>query len=164
MDCRILLSLILATTLLVALGCNRSDDKKADAKKSDEAKSAEAKQGADHHEHGDGPHGGTIADWGGGTYHVEFTVDHGKKEATVYVLGGDAKSPAPVKADKLSLSINEPAFQVELKPQPLEGEAAGTASRFVGQHDNLDIVREFAGTITGEVDGKPYAGDFEEKP
>jgi len=28
------------------------------------------------HDHAPGPHGGTIVDWGGGTYHVEFTVDH----------------------------------------------------------------------------------------
>ncbi|MFZ4638661.1 MAG: hypothetical protein ACOYMC_14735, partial [Pirellulales bacterium] len=50
-----------------------------------------------HHEHGAGPHEGTLADWGGGTYHVEFTVDHDKKEALVYLLGADMKTPAPVK-------------------------------------------------------------------
>ncbi|MBI3465004.1 MAG: hypothetical protein HY000_18400 [Planctomycetes bacterium] len=116
------------------------------------------------HAHGSGPHGGTVADWGGGTYHVEFTVDHDQKQATVYILGGDGKSPSPVKADKLLLSINEPAFQVDLAPQPMEGETDGRASRFVGQHDNLGIVREFAGTISAEVDGKPFAGDFQELP
>jgi hypothetical protein len=62
------------------------------------------------------------------------------------------------------LSINAPAFQVELSPQPLEGESAGSSSRFVGKHESLGIVREFAGTISGAVDGKPFAGDFEEKP
>ena len=116
------------------------------------------------HDHGPGPHGGTIADWGGGKYHVEFTVDHGKKEATVYILGSDEKSPAPVKASHATLSINEPAFEVELKAQPLEGEPDGASSRFVGTHDNLGIVREFAGTITGVVEGTPYTGDFKEEP
>ena len=94
----------------------------------------------------------------------EFTVDHGKKEATVYILGGDAKSPAPIKAEKLLLSINDPQFQVDLAAQPLKGEAAGSSSRFVGTHDNLGKVQEFAGTISGEADGKPYAGDFKEEP
>ncbi|MCO8123365.1 hypothetical protein NHH03_16565 [Stieleria sp. TO1_6] len=36
------------------------------------------------HGHRAGPHDGTIADWGGGKYHVEFTVDHGKTQATAY--------------------------------------------------------------------------------
>ncbi|MEX0642383.1 MAG: hypothetical protein WD468_06765 [Pirellulales bacterium] len=115
----------------------------------------------DHH-HGDAPHGGTLADWGGGAYHVEFTVDHDAKSTAVHILGDDAKTAAPVKAEKLMLTIEEPAFQVELMPNPLPGETAGTASRFTGTHDNLGIVREFAGTISGEVDGTPYAGDFKE--
>lgn len=116
------------------------------------------------HDHGNGPHGGTVADWGGGKYHAEFTVDHDKKEATVYVLGGDAKTPAPIKAEKITLSINDPAFQADLKAAPLDGEKDGMSSRFVGNHDNLGIVKEYAGTITGDIDGTPYAGDFKELP
>jgi len=117
----------------------------------------------DEHDHGAGPHGGTIGEWGGGAYHIEFTVDHDKQESIVYILGGDVKTPAPIKAEKLTLSINEPAFQVELAAQPLEGEAAGESSRFVGQHESLGKVQEFAGSITGEVEGTPYAGDFKEE-
>src|SRR5262245_31687758 len=56
---------------------------------------------ADHPAHGAGPHGGTVADWGGGKYHVEFNVDHKKQEARVYILGSDEKTPAPVKAKEL---------------------------------------------------------------
>lgn len=114
------------------------------------------------HGHGAGPHDGAVADWGGGKYHVEFTVDHEKKEATVYVLGSDEKTPAPVKADRLLLSIEQPAFQVELLPSPLEGETDG-ASRYVGTHDSLGVVQEFTGTISGEVEGTPYAGEFAEE-
>ena len=131
------------------------------------APQAETKAGkaeAAEHKHGAGPHDGTLTDWGGGKYHVEFTVDHGKKEATVYILGSDEKTPVPVKATNVVLSINEPAFEVELKPQPLESEAAGASSRYVGNHENLGIVREFAGTISGEIEGTPYAGDFKEEP
>ena len=103
-----------------------------------------------------------MADWGGGKYHVEFTVDHDAKQATVYVLAADAATPAPLKTDKLLLSISEPAFQVELLPQAAEGEGENGSSRFVGKHDNLGIVREFSGTISGVVDGTPYAADFSE--
>ena len=34
-------------------------------------------------------------------YHVEFTVNHDKKEATVYILGANAKTPSPIKAEKI---------------------------------------------------------------
>ena len=127
----------------------------------------DADHGHDHaaggHAHGAGPHDGTLADWGGGKYHVEFTVDHDKKEAVVYVLGADEKTPVPVAlADgKLLLTIRE-HFQVELVARPLVGETAGTSSCYGGRHDSLGIVREFAGTISGAVDGTPFAGDFEE--
>lgn len=116
------------------------------------------------HGHGAGPHEGTLADWGGGKYHVEFTVDHDQQLATVYVLGGDEKTSAPISAadGKLLLTIKEPSFQVELIATPLEGETAERASRYVGKHEKLGIVQEFGGTISGEVEGTPFAGDFQE--
>lgn len=116
-----------------------------------------------HGGHGAGPHEGTLADWGGGAYHVEFTVDHDKKESVVYVLGSDEKSPSPVKATTALLSISDPEFQVELEASPLEGEADGLCSRFVGTHDSLGVVQEFAGTISAEVDGTPYVAEFKEE-
>lgn len=116
------------------------------------------------HSHGSGPHGGAITDWGGGEYHVEFTVDHDKKEATVYILGGDAKTAAPIKAQSIQLTIDDPMTELELAAQPQEGEAEGTSSRFIGTHDTIGIVQEFAGTIRGEIEGTPYTGDFKEMP
>jgi hypothetical protein len=148
-----LLLMAACTVATFAVGCGQNPPQvaqKADAP-------------AEHDHHGAGPHGRTDTDWGGGKYHVEFTGDHDKKEATIYILGSDEKSPAPVKASKLLLSINEPSFQVDLIPQPLAGKVEGSSSRFVGQHDNLGKVQEFAGTISGEVDGTPFAGDFKEQ-
>jgi hypothetical protein len=153
----VLRSVCLPVLTVVALGCSNKTPPAA-------TPPANTKTESGDHAHGPGPHGGTVADWGGGAYHVEFTVDHDKKQATVYVLGSDEKSPSPVKADKVLLSITEPAFQVDLTPEPLEGETGGMSSRFVGEHDNLGIVREFAGTISAEVEGKPFAGDFQELP
>ncbi len=117
-----------------------------------------------HAAHGAGPHGGAVADWGGGKFHVEFTVDHDEQEATIYVLGDDEKTPTPVKAETLLLSISDPKFQVELTPAPLDGEEAGLCSRFVGKDKKLGVVQEFAGSISAEVDGTPYAGNFQEEP
>jgi hypothetical protein len=117
----------------------------------------------EHGEHGAGPHGGTIGEWGGGKYHIEFTVDHAKQQATVYILEDDVKTPAPIKADKLTLALNEPSVQIELAAQPLEGESAGVSSRFVGANEALGKEQEFAGSVTAEVEGTPYTGDFKEE-
>ncbi len=158
--------LLLALTF--AIGCDSAKPPAPKTTPPPAASTTPAKDdhGHKHAAHGAGPHEGAVADWGGGKFHVEFTVDHDKQEATVYILGSDEKSPAPIKAadGKVLLAIKEPSFQVELTAPPLEGEAEGTASRFVGKHESLGIVQEFAGTISGEVDGTPYTGEFKEEP
>jgi hypothetical protein len=115
------------------------------------------------HAHGPGPHDGTITDWGGGKYHVEFTVDHDKQQATVYILGADEKTPTPIESESVELSITDPMMQVKLEPSPQEGDPEGKASRFVGTHENLGVVQEYAGTMTAVIDGVPYSGDFAEE-
>lgn len=116
------------------------------------------------HAHGAGPHGGTIGDLGGGKYHFEFTVDHDKKLATIYILGGDEKTSSPIKAERLQLHIDSPATDIELAAKPPEGEPAGSTSRFEGTHDVLGKVQEFAGEVNVVVDGTPYSGKFAERP
>jgi hypothetical protein len=146
-------------------GCGEQTPPSAAKDKSDQHEDHATEHGneqAGAHSHGAGPHDGTLTDWGGGAFHVEFTVDHTKKEATVYILGSDEKSPAPIKAEKITLTLEDPASEIELVAKPLEGEMDGMSSRFVGVHDNLGIVKEFAGTISGEVEGVPYVGDFKE--
>ncbi|MBI3407941.1 MAG: hypothetical protein HY040_06240 [Planctomycetes bacterium] len=151
---------VLVLAFCVHTGCSNRPQKSSQG-----GDKGATKNGKDEpHEHGDGPHGGTLADWGGGKYHVEFCMDHGKKQATVYIFDNNVKKPVPIKADKLLLSIKKPSFQLELKPMPQEGDPKGSASRFVGTHDNFATEQEFAGTISGQVDGTPYVGDFEEKP
>ena len=54
--------------------------------------------------------------------------------------------------------------EMDLEAKPLEGEAEGTSSRFVGTHDTIGIVQEFADTISGVVEETPYTGDFKEEP
>lgn len=102
------------------------------------------KEHAPHAGHGSGPHDGTIADWGGGKFHVEFTVDHDKKEGTVYILGADEKSPTPIDASEIELTISDPVMQVTLKAAPQATDPAGT--------------------ISGVIDGTPYSGEFKEEP
>jgi hypothetical protein len=158
-----LTSLAVVCVLAVATGCNDSKKPESPSKKPP-AGGEHAEHEGGHAGHGTGPHDGTVADWGGGKYHVEFTVDHNKKEATVYILGDDEKTPTPIKATEIQLAIKKPAFQSVLKASPQEGDPAGSASRFVGNHENLGVVMEYEGTISGEVDGTPYSGSFKEEP
>ena len=119
--------------------------------------------GEEGHAHGPGPHDGTVADWGGGKFHVEFTVDHDKQEATVYVFGSDEKTPSPIDAAEITLTIKEPSLTTALKANPQEGDPEGKASRFVGNHEGLGVVREYEGSMSGVVDGTPYSGSFKEE-
>ena len=160
--------LTMTLTLLIAsgsfamiLGCGGSQQP---ATSGTPAPSAEHSDDHSHSGHGAGPHDGTLADWGGGKYHVEFTVDHDKQEATIFVLGDDEKTPSPIKAEEIQLSISDPTMQVTLKAAPQEGDPEGVASRFVGNHESLGVVQEYAGTITGVIEDTPYSGDFKEEP
>ena len=157
-------SMAAITALTFVAGCGDAEKPAANTAPPVTQQSAAPSDAPKHAAHGAGPHGGAVADWGGGKYHVEFTVDHDKQEATIYVLGSDEKTAAPIKADKVMLSIVDPKFDVELAPAPLEGEAGGVASCFLGKHENLGKVQEFDGTISGKVDGTPYTGDFKEEP
>ena len=153
-----------------SMGCSKSAG--PSAKPNTATKQGDKMQAdkVDDHEHGDGhdhhapgPHEGTLADWGGGKYHVEFVVDHDKQESTIYILGNDEKTASPIKAKEIQLNIKSPAFEVALKAAPQQGDPEGSSSRFVGKHQNLGKVQEFAGTVSGVVDGTPYSGEFKEE-
>ena len=141
---------------LAAAGCAA----KTEASKT-VAKVEKSEKKGDGHDHGETPHGGTILELG--KDHGEFCVDHGKKQVTVYLLGEDAKTASPIKVEKLLLSIKTPQFQVDLKAEPQASDPKGTSSRFVATHENFAKEQEFEGTVSVEIDGKPYLGDFKEK-
>lgn len=146
--------------LFMLAGCTGKDglgkNKKAQA-------TAKDKEGHDHP--AEGPHNGALAEWGEEEYHVEFTVDHGQKQATVYILDGKAKQAMPIQAETITLVLKnvQPPANVTLRADPQQDDPKGTASRFVGQHDALAKEMEFQGEISAKVGDKPYAGEFEEK-
>ncbi len=81
----------------------------------------------------------------------------------MYILGGDEKTPTPIEAEAIELSIFDPEMQVTLKASPQESDPDGKASRFIGTHEKLGVVQEYEGTMTGVIDGTPYSGDFKEE-
>jgi hypothetical protein len=116
------------------------------------------------HGHGNGPHGGVVFDLG--AHHAEFTVDHGKKEATVHFLGGDLKSLIPVEAEELSLTTKETKTAdgtiVPSATVTLRAKDRGKSATFSGTDPVIGNVADFSGTVLGEIDGKPSQGEFEE--
>jgi len=165
----IFLMCVATATIIWAAGC---DSKQSNSNNAANATSAnehdhtvdtdDNRHAVEGHSHGEGPHGGTIADWGGGKFHVEFTVDHGQQQATAYILGDDEKTPVPVDAKEISLAIKEPDFQISLAASPQGGDPEGKSSRFVANHENFGIVQEYQGSMSGVVDGIPYSGNFKE--
>lgn len=155
---------LLGMGLIVHAGCTKSSPVNEPPAQIDNLQSSiDNSHSVAGHGHGAGPHDGTIADWGGGKYHVEFTVDHDKTQATVYVLGGDEKTPAPINAATIELNIVDPEMMVTLNASPEDSDPDGKASRFIGTHDKLGVVQEYEGSMTGVIDGTPYSGDFKEE-
>jgi hypothetical protein len=111
------------------------------------------------------PHGGLLAEWGDHEYHAEFLVNHDQKEATVYVIDGDAKkAPKDLKVEDVKnvrVVIKTPIeATIELRNDPAKSGEGGIA--FVGTHEKLGTKGDYRGEVTGEVKGKPYQGDFPE--
>lgn len=118
------------------------------------------------HAHGTGPNGGVVFDLG--AHHAEFTVDHGKHECTILVLGDDEKTPAAVATTELILNIQETktADGTVVAPMTITMSPAeatdGKATKFVGSDPGIGNVADFAGIVSGEIDGKPSQGEFKE--
>lgn len=152
----------LGAALFALAGCAGKEAPKKDTK----TQAADKDKGHAAHDHADeGPHGGALAEWGAEEYHAEFTVDHGKKQATVYLLDGKAKKAVPIQTESITLTIKnvKPPASITLKADPQKEDPKGTSSRFVGQHDALAKEMEFDGEISGKVGDKAYTGDFKEK-
>lgn len=124
---------------------------------------ARGPQGATHwsHETPVGPHSGALVEWGE-DHRAEFVADRVKGEVTVYVLARDARTPAPVAADEVVLTIDEPVMRITLKPSPQARDPKGTSSRFVGDLPESARNWRLTGALSGVVDGNKVAGDLVE--
>jgi hypothetical protein len=150
---------LMATVLLVS-GCPapRAPSKNDDPKTKGVAKKEEHPE--------KGMHGGALAEFEDEEdHHFEFTVDHAKKQAIVYILDSTAKKAVPIAAETVNLEITsaKPKVELTLKADPQESDPKGKSSRFVGTHDELGKEVEFAGELSVKLDGKKYGGKFKEE-
>src|SRR5262245_44401983 len=137
---------VLAAAIAISAGCSSSSTSGGGG--------ATPKVAKKHDKHEPGPHKGTVFDWG--PHHLELLIDHEKKEARVYVLADDEKTPQPIASAGLLLSIKEPKFQVQLKPEKQPKDPEGKFSCFVGTHDELAKEKEYEGSVAGAADGKNW--------
>jgi hypothetical protein len=155
---------LVAPALLLAVagiaGCSKSADTTPAAEEADGTAAATGDV------HGAGPNGGVVFDLG--AQHAEFTVDHDKKELMILVLGDDGATPAAVAATEFIVTTNEtkaedgtvvPEMTVVATAVDAED---GKASKFVGSDPGIGNVADFAGTVSGEIDGTPVMGEFDE--
>ncbi len=154
MNAKLLTAFLLGLGLIWATGCG---DKPTPAKPTEKKDKEEAE---DTHEHGAGPHGGVIVELT--KCHGEFKPDHAKKEATVWLLKGDAKTSMRVKTDKVRLVVSNTDPKIEIDLLPTDKDDNGTASTFTGKHDGFGVEMEYKGTVIVQIDGKPYQDEFDE--
>lgn len=142
----------LAALMLVVTGCSptKTEPAKDHKKREKEGHSTE------------GPHGGTLVEWGEEEYHAEFTVNREKKEITVYILDKTAQKVTPIEAETVTVTLTNvtPSVQVVLKASPDGDEGKGKSSRFVGD-ETVGEKGAYKGQIEGKVAGVTYTGPFE---
>jgi hypothetical protein len=115
------------------------------------------------HAHEHGPHGGHIIELGEEEYHAEVVVDEARK-LTVYLLGPDAATAAPIAAESIAFELGDldAPTVLTLNAVPLEGEPEGQSSRFEAAADALPEsvhdIEELHGAVVVDVGGLSYVG------
>ena len=154
----------LLVVALMVCGCSKSTDDSTPS--TTDTTDSTGMPATAEHTHGTGPNGGVVFDLG--SHHAEFTVDHPKKECTILVLGDDEKTPTTVTATELILNIKgtKTADGTVVAPMTITMSPVnamdGKAATFVGTDPGIGNVADFAGTVSGEIEGKPAMGEFAE--
>jgi hypothetical protein len=115
-----------------------------------------------------GPHKGAVVEWGEEEYHLEVVTVPKAGTVTVYVYGNDddlkAGKTKPIAVKNLVMTVKAAkAVTLKLDASPQKGDPEGTASAFTGKHAVFATDAKLAGTVSGKVGSKPYAGDFKQK-
>ncbi len=118
------------------------------------------------HEHGaHGPHDGDLVELGGGKYHAEIVHDDATKLVTIYLLGGDVKTPVTIAEESLVVSaiVDGKPQRFELPSKPQESDAEGQTSRFEATDAALIAAIDNPAnkpSLSVTIEGRPYAGSI----
>jgi hypothetical protein len=106
----------------------------------------------------EGPHGGLLLELGSAA-HMEFVHEVKTRTVTVYLTGGDARSPLPIsKQPQLKLVTAQGPLVLSMRSV---GGASGKSAQFALTHAALGS-EALEGRISIEVNGKLYNPDLEE--
>ncbi|MFG0336236.1 MAG: hypothetical protein ACF8TS_22995 [Maioricimonas sp. JB049] len=117
-----------------------------------------------HHHHDLGPNGGHLVELGDEQYHAEVVLDASERILTVYLLGPDAKSPAPIAAEELTFNLDagDKPQTITLVAIPVEADGENMASRFVSEADALpesvQDAEDLHGSVAVMIDGTSLTG------
>jgi hypothetical protein len=143
------------------------------------SKSANKQAAGDDHAHDEhdhaatGPHDGHILEFGTEDYHAELTHDDAGNRVGIYILGGDAKTLKPIKAESVTINvaIDGKPTQYELKAAAPTGEPEGSSSYFEVVHEPL--CKLVAGKLDAKdtkaelrvtIDGVPHTAQIDVAP
>ena len=125
----------------------------------------------DEHAHDmEGPHGGHIIELGTESHHAELTHDEATNKVGIYLVGGDAKTAAPIEAESVTINVSEDSVpsQYALPAVPQTGEAGGQSSYFEIESEPLCKVvsgeseaKSKQARLSLMIGGKPYVGLIE---
>lgn len=145
----------LAGLCLLLTGCSGGDEFKTVT--TEDATRAEAH--VDEHVH-HAPHDGHLIELGEHKYNAEVVLESEPKQLVIYTLDAHAENAVAIAAEPLTLEVTggEP---ITLEPQPQDGDAEGTASRFVAGGaavESISDIEDLQGSLNVTVEGTEYTG------
>ncbi|MFG0296184.1 MAG: hypothetical protein ACF8PG_09785 [Maioricimonas sp. JB045] len=118
-----------------------------------------------HHHHDLGPNGGHLVELGEEEYHAEVAFDATDRVLTVYLLGPDAKTAAPIAAEAVTFALEggDEAQTITLAASPLETDGENLASRFASEAgavpETVKDAEDLRGSVTVVIDGTSLTGE-----
>jgi hypothetical protein len=152
--------------VIVAVGCSEEEGSNATATSgAGSSGSADTSHDEGGHEHpSEGPHHGSLIEFGDHEYHGEFV--HDDESITIYILDGEAAEQVPIEAESITLNVTPEEgdpVQHELTADPDEGDPEGQSSRFVLTDAAVVEMLDAEGTtarVSVTILDTPYSGDI----
>lgn len=148
--------------LIALVGCNGSETEYGGSTAGTNSTSAEHTD-ADHAHPSEGPHHGSLIEFGNEEYHGEFL--HDDESITIYILDSGATEQVPIEAESITLNVTHDGTPSthELAASPDESDPEGTSSRFVLTDAAVVEMIDAEGStarLSAMIDGTPYSGNI----
>jgi len=113
-----------------------------------------------------GPHGGHLVELGNEAYHAEWLHEDDSGLVTVYILDSAIEQEVPIAASQISIGVKIGDTDSQHLLAAVNPSKDGQTAQFELSNKSLIEALKLAGqgaeaTVRLEIDGKPYAGQFE---